>query len=69
MALGAKGGRMTQQHLHAQLGDAVSGCKKRMFQRLKDGADLKTSIAQFMHELQQALSEIVNASPSKEDQP
>lgn len=51
---------MSEQHLHSLLGKAISGCKKRLYQKLKDGADLGTAVAQFMDDLQKALAEIVS---------
>lgn len=50
---------MTQQHLHAKIGDAISQCKKRMFQRLKDGVDLGTAVSLFTAEIGMALDVVL----------
>jgi hypothetical protein len=50
---------MTEKHLHQQIGDAIIQCKKRLFKRLKEGAELETAIAQFIGELRLALDSIV----------
>lgn len=50
---------MKQQHLHGKIGDAIYECKKRLFGRLKAGADLDTAIAQFTGELRLALETIL----------
>lgn len=53
---------MTQQHLHAKLGDAISECKKRMFKRLASGAELEDVIAQFIGELRLAMEIVLRES-------
>lgn len=62
-----------QRHLHAQIGDAISGCKKKLFFRLKDGADLATAVAQFFCELSAAFDRIIASvngpTPPKGDRP
>lgn len=58
---------MSQQHLHGKIGDAIRVCKKTLFKRLKDGADLQTAIAQFFCELSEAFDQIVAAVKSKGD--
>lgn len=50
---------MSQQHLHNKIGNVIGEAKKRMYERLKGGAELRTAISEFVRELQQALAEIV----------
>lgn len=52
---------MSQQHLHGLIGKAISEHKKGLYKSLKNGADLKVAIAQFIYQLQQRLGEIVRA--------
>lgn len=47
-----------EQHLNNKIGNAVGECKKRLFNRIRDGADLETAIAQFIGELRLALDSI-----------
>lgn len=49
-----------QQHIHGKIGDAIYECKKRLFNQLKAGTDLDTALAQFIRELQEALTEIAS---------
>lgn len=49
---------MTEPHLHNRIGDSIRDCKKRLYKRLKAGADLEDSIAQFIGELRLALDEL-----------
>lgn len=49
---------MTQQHIHAQIGDAVSRCKRRLFQRLRDNQPLDLALDQFLVELRLAFNTI-----------
>lgn len=51
----AKGGN---RHLNNVIGNAVGEAKKRMFQRLDTGQDLKLAIGQFKIELASALDRI-----------
>lgn len=51
---------MSQQHLHNKIGNAIGECKKRFYESLKNGSDLKVAAAQFLYELQQALAQIVS---------
>lgn len=48
-----------EQHLNNKIGNAVGECKRRLFDRLSNGADLATAIAQFVGELRLALDSIV----------
>lgn len=50
---------MSTQHLHNKIGNAIGECKRRLFDRLKNGADLEDAIAQFVGELRLALDSIV----------
>lgn len=50
---------MNEQHLHNKIGNQIGEAKRRLFDRLKNGADLETAIAQFVGELRLALAEIV----------
>lgn len=52
----------SSEHLHSLIGKAISERKKGLYKSLSSGADLKVAIAQFMLELQRALSEIVSRS-------
>jgi len=52
---------MTQQHLHAKIGDVIRTCKVRLFRRLKEGADLEDVIAQFIGEVRLGLQTIARA--------
>lgn len=49
---------MSQQHLHSLIGKEIYACKKRFYERLKQGADLDTAIAQFVGELRLGLEVI-----------
>lgn len=44
-----------QQKLHNSIGNALGECKKRLFDRLKDGANLQDAVALFVAELSLAL--------------
>lgn len=61
---------MTQRHLHAQIGDAISKCKRRLFQRLKDNQPLDLALDQFLVELRLAFNTIeaenLNPEPVKD---
>lgn len=46
------------QHLHNKIGNAIGECKKRLFDRLKAGANLDNALAQFFGELTLALETI-----------
>lgn len=48
-----------EQHLNNKIGNAVGECKKRLFDRLNNGADLETALAQFFGELRLVLDSIV----------
>jgi len=50
---------MNQPHLHNKIGDAIRDCKKRLYKRLKEGAELENAVAQFIGELRSALDSIV----------
>lgn len=51
------------QHLHNKIGNAIGECKKRLFDRLKAGADLNNALAQFFGELTLALDTIAREVP------
>ena len=46
------------QTLHSLIGKALYACKKRLFNRLRQGVEVDAAIAQFIQELQKALAEI-----------
>lgn len=46
------------QHLHNKIGNAIGECKRRLFDRLNNGANLDDAIAQFVGELRLALATI-----------
>lgn len=52
---------MTQQHLHAKLGDVIRACKVRLFKRLTEGSDLNDAIAQFIGEVRLGLQTVAEA--------
>ena len=50
---------MSTQHLHNKIGNAIGECKRRLFDRIRNGADIETAFAQFVGELRLALDEMV----------
>lgn len=57
---------MPEQTLTNKIGNAIGECKKRMFDRLKQGQDLELAIDQFMVELRLAFNviEAENLNPA-----
>lgn len=53
-----------QKHLHAQIGDVVYQCKKRLFHALSLGADLELAISNFIADLTRELAGIVKGDRS-----
>lgn len=47
------------QHLHNMLANEIGQCKKRMFERLKAGAELEDAVAAFVGELRLAMECVV----------
>jgi len=47
------------QHLHQKIGDAIHGCKKRLFEALKLGADVELAVNNFLTDLTRELSKVV----------
>lgn len=49
---------MTQQHLHAQIGDIIRASKKRLYSQLKEGVDLEVAISDFIIEVSNKLRDV-----------
>lgn len=53
------------QHLHNKIGNAIGECKKRLLDRLREGANIDDALAQFFGELTLALETVAreNVNP------